>query len=494
MEPVRPPRSLFAPTPSGAWGREAGQASVFVVATFGIVLLAAFLVYNTGRQVITKMHMQNTADSAAYSGSVMLARAYNFAAYSNRAMVANQVAIAQLVGLTSWARYYCTIYNAECGDYPSPTGSYGAYEEIVAEFDAYFNGGGTSDVQTVMDSYGPASQTLFDAINTGAGPIITVLDGINKALSDASLAYYDATLVDLGLALANAGPLATIVQANDPNAQVSQFGLGVLTADVAQIKSFVTRYTPLDNQNDPNNRFHQVVVNSLDPFSSGRSSTETPPFPLFAAGSCLGDGDGFFTMGAIYNGSTTLSNDNAMWSAKDAATFLGGGVCIIQVPTPVGDIPVPIPLFGGAYDSNQAYAGSSASANTLYQVPDSTYSGLQPYYDVSNLKAKDWVSPTLTLFLSRAGNTIATTQYAKSAIGAPQGTPQNGNLPVLNMTDADKGSVMASSASSEAYFARPLTAWQLGGQTVYGNLFNPYWEARLVPTSTALQAAAAAVQ
>ncbi|MDA8092745.1 MAG: Tad domain-containing protein [Betaproteobacteria bacterium] len=487
------PRRLLAPTPSGAWGREAGQASVFVVATFGIVLLAAFLVYNTGRQVVTKVHMQNTADSAAYSGSVMLARAYNFAAYSNRAMVANQVAIAQLVGLTSWSRYYCTIYNAECGDYPSPPGSEGAYEEITAEFDAYFNGD-AQPATDVINGYAEPTQTLFDTINNGAGPIITVLDGINKALSDASLAYYDATLADLGLGLANAGPLATIVRANDPNAQISQFGLGVLTADIAQIKSFVTRYTPLDNQNDPNNRFHQVVVNSLDPFSSGRSSTETPPFPLFAAGSCLGDGDGFFTMGAIYNGSTTLSNDNTTWSAKDAANFIGGGVCIIQVPTPVGDIPVPIPLVGYAYDSNQAYAGSSTSANTLYKVPDSTYSGLQPYYDVSNLKGNDWVSPTLTLFISRATSTIATTQYAKSAIGAPQGTAQNGSLPVLNMTDADKGNVMVSSASSEAYFARPLSAWQLGGQTVYGNLFNPYWEARLVPTSAALQAAAAAAQ
>ncbi len=50
------------------------------------------------------MEMQNAADAIAYSISLSEARDLNFAAYLNRAMVANEVAIGQLMGLASWAQ------------------------------------------------------------------------------------------------------------------------------------------------------------------------------------------------------------------------------------------------------------------------------------------------------------------------------------------------------------------------------------------------------
>lgn len=479
--------------------RQRGQTSVFVAVTIVIILLAAFLLYNVGQLTTSKMLLQNAADSTAYSASVMVARAYNFAAYSNRAMVANQVAIAQLVGLTSWSRYYCTIYNEKCGSFPT-AGSSGAYTEITDEIKAYFNGELTPEVTIVFKGYGVASKGIYDAFNLAAGPLITTINGIELALSDASKAYYLATYADLLASLAGKGTLNTILKANDPHASFSAFGIGTLAADTALSKKFITTYTPLNNKNDPNNRFHNVVVQSLDPFSNGRSGaldyTETLPFPLFAFGSCLGDGDGFYLMGAIYQGSTTLADNNASWSAKDSANFVGGGVCIIQVPTPVGDIPIPIPLIGYAHDNNQAYTGklSSNSMSATYKVKDSTYSGLRSYLDVSNLKKADMASPRIDIFVVQGAGTIDTTEYAKSALGAPQGTAQQGSTPVLNLTDAERSNKMGASASSEAYFARPLQYWLLDGKGVYGNLFNPYWEAHLVPTPTALQAAAALVQ
>ncbi len=477
--------------------RQEGQTSVFVAVTIVIILLAALLLYNVGQLTSGKMELQNAADSTAYSGAVMVARAYNFAAYSNRAMVANQVAIAQIVGLTSWSRYYCTIYNQKCGKFPT-SGSTGAYTEITDEIKGYFNGELTPEPQIVFDTYGPASKAIYTAFNVAAGPLIDTLNGIEETLSVASKAYYDATYLDLLASLAGQGTLNTILKANDPHASLSPFGGITLGTDIALSKKFITTYTPLNNKNDPNNRFHNVVVQSLDPFSNGRSGaldyTETLPFPLVAAGSCLGDGDGFFLMGAIYQGSTTLANNNASWSAKDSANFVGGGICIIEVPTPVGDIPIPIPLIGYANDSNQAYTGklSSNSMSATYKV--GTYSGLRSYLDVSNLKKADMASPILSLFVQQGASTLDTTEYATSALGAPQGTAQQGSTPVLNLTDAEKGSKMGASASSAAYFARPLQYWLLDGKGVYGSLFNPYWEAHLVPTPLALQAAAAAVQ
>src|SRR4051812_17433263 len=62
--------------------------------------------FSMGQLTTEKMRLQNTADAAAYSAAVAQARDYNFTAYTNRAMIANQVAMAQLVGLTSWVRNY----------------------------------------------------------------------------------------------------------------------------------------------------------------------------------------------------------------------------------------------------------------------------------------------------------------------------------------------------------------------------------------------------
>jgi len=78
-----------------------GQASVFVLALIGVVLVAFVFLYQAGRLTSEKMQLQNGVDAAAFGASTLEARSLNFCAYTNRAMVANEVAIGQLVGLLS---------------------------------------------------------------------------------------------------------------------------------------------------------------------------------------------------------------------------------------------------------------------------------------------------------------------------------------------------------------------------------------------------------
>lgn len=82
--------------------RQHGQSAVFVLLFLGILLISLNYLYKQGRITSDKMEMQNAADAAAYSISLTEARDLNFAAYMNRAMVANEVAIGQLLGLASW--------------------------------------------------------------------------------------------------------------------------------------------------------------------------------------------------------------------------------------------------------------------------------------------------------------------------------------------------------------------------------------------------------
>ncbi|EPJ47033.1 MAG: hypothetical protein OFPII_16060 [Osedax symbiont Rs1] len=82
--------------------RQSGQAIVLVLLLTVIGVIGAISLLSTGILSSEKMQLQNAADATAYSVSVLEARDLNYGAYINRAMVANEVAIGQMVSLHSW--------------------------------------------------------------------------------------------------------------------------------------------------------------------------------------------------------------------------------------------------------------------------------------------------------------------------------------------------------------------------------------------------------
>lgn len=62
-----------------------------------VISVTVFLVFNSARTVNEKINLVNAADAAAYSGAQIAARQLNFMAYTNRAMVANEVAIGHML-------------------------------------------------------------------------------------------------------------------------------------------------------------------------------------------------------------------------------------------------------------------------------------------------------------------------------------------------------------------------------------------------------------
>lgn len=77
------------------------------LALFGVLITSAVLVllFNTSQKITHKSQLTNAADAAAYSGAVWTARHLNFVAYTNRAMIANHVAVGHYVSYVSWVRY-----------------------------------------------------------------------------------------------------------------------------------------------------------------------------------------------------------------------------------------------------------------------------------------------------------------------------------------------------------------------------------------------------
>ena len=82
-----------------------GQALIYGLFVLTAGLATLFFLFNSGQLVSEKTKLVNASDAVAYSAGVLHARLLNFDAYANRAMIANTVAIAQLVSLSSWVQY-----------------------------------------------------------------------------------------------------------------------------------------------------------------------------------------------------------------------------------------------------------------------------------------------------------------------------------------------------------------------------------------------------
>lgn len=84
---------------------QTGQVLVFGLAGLLLVAVTLVLLYNAGQTSSEKIRAVNAADAAAYSGGIWVARQLNFMAYTNRAMIANHVAVGHFISYMSWIRY-----------------------------------------------------------------------------------------------------------------------------------------------------------------------------------------------------------------------------------------------------------------------------------------------------------------------------------------------------------------------------------------------------
>ncbi|WP_265256883.1 pilus assembly protein TadG-related protein [Verminephrobacter aporrectodeae] len=111
--------------------QQRGQALIYGMFVVISALAALFFLFNTGQLSQEKTKLVNTADAVAYSAGVMHARALNFSAYGNRALVANEVLVAQMVSLSSWAQYAETRVQNLPGQFPECLDSSGYLLAIV---------------------------------------------------------------------------------------------------------------------------------------------------------------------------------------------------------------------------------------------------------------------------------------------------------------------------------------------------------------------------
>src|SRR5450830_1911493 len=96
---TRPWRLPSRPEVRGASQR--GQ-TLIVILVFSAILGAALLsLYNVAQLSTAKQQLNDAADTAAYSGATVIAQGLNYTAYTNRAILANNATIGQMVAMRS---------------------------------------------------------------------------------------------------------------------------------------------------------------------------------------------------------------------------------------------------------------------------------------------------------------------------------------------------------------------------------------------------------
>lgn len=416
-----------------------------------LVAVAAivFFMFNSGQLVQEKIRLTNTADAVAYSAGVFEARVLNYDAYTNRAIIANEIAIGHAVALASWAKYAGTA-----------AGNIAPYMYLIPYAGAAI-ASALEDVKDGMDVYTPMlayTVTLHDAAIQALAASQFALHGPGNAVALASRK----SLMD------------DVAKKNDPDAKVD-----VLPLD-DDFMGFTQRYSSQEERK----RMGQVVHDSRDAFMRSRNWN----FGLVVL--CTG-------VQLRKRGSTELIDLTEGWKSMDtlsAHTYRISRWRCRRSETPIG--------YGSTFsddgldDSAYTYAGSrptnpraSSRADSSDGVAEgfdpapTTIGGgaIPPFHELSESALKE--DDPRTSIAIRVSKPSGKQRYSGgSSIIKPKGS--------LDLYQGDMvRNETAAISRVEVYFERPDGTNPLfPGTQEIGSLFNPYWQARLAPVTATQRA------
>jgi hypothetical protein len=446
-----------------------GQALVYGLFMIVASVAALFFLFNTGQLSQEKTKLVNTADAVAYSAGLMDARTLNFLAYTNRAMLANTVAIAQLVSLSSWASYMDQLSNG--------------VQEVW--YEKYF----AADSAWITAQY--SGSYLNEYLNESG-----ILEQLAKQSDETFIKDVLVNAQDLAynaLAVARPGVMKEVAEANyrdDGTASVES-----LLTSTTNFHNFVSQYS-----DDERTRFAEVAVASAksDGFVKSRS------WRLFAV-PWIDQGCTFILDWINRRGGTDLIGFDE-WKAMDTLSeyrwfdFWDGCAG--------GEMPRG---YGATVAADASESDTDMSRYDMARVPfignpgaawmaDNSsnswgYTGLPEFYDLSedDLEKED---PRLrhAVGLKRKISETRTSEGVSQIRNSGDGNRLAQTLNNYQAAPADDGALTAASAV-EVYFDRgsenPYGQGKFGKSKEIGSLFNPFWHVHLVTPTVAERTAAA---
>ncbi|MBN9430031.1 MAG: Tad domain-containing protein [Burkholderiales bacterium] len=437
-----------------------GQALVLALVLMFSGLLALYFLFSVGQVAASKQRLTNTADAAAYSTAVWRARVLNFQAYSNRAIVAQEVAVAQAVTLTSWAKYF-EQFMLNASRIASVFPPLGAILSAAAEVAEYAR---------ELTEWTAATEIEWRA-GTDLG---------YKALLQRSqeVLYRSADSFGLG-AVAN-----EVARANDP--AFFAFALG----DDGAYARFSRRY----ETDEDRRRLQGVVTDSLSSFVGGpRTGDVRLPLPSGCTGLST-DFDHWFQWWRR-RGGTEMSPDLERWEAADTGSihdyrrrgfFSSGcrGSEILPLGWGAAQASSPDHTYAGLHgDPGGTSTNGAATAMAESTVTGEGHEGFERYSGIERVRELDYAVLSNATFPTSQVVVLARAE-ANSVRTAPVLKLGAGSMRLADERFA--GDRLWAMAVGEVYFRRPPGA---PARNEYASLYSPYWQARLAEPSDAQRAA-----
>jgi hypothetical protein len=452
-----------------------GQALIYGLFVLMGGLAALFFLFNSGQLSAEKTKLVNTADAVAYSAGVMHARALNFEAYTNRAMLANTVAIAQLVSLSSWIQYESNLatYGGTVLD-PKFALFYPSYYAAVAA--------------------GPYSDALL--VQSGAlEKLAMVSDKVNQELQLAQKAIY------LGLLPARKQVMDQVVAANYQND--GSVSLDMVPLTVNEFTVFSSQYS-----GDDRKRFKEIALKAAnaDQFVPKRSwdlvgfygdcNIIKPDFLTRRGGTELLGFDEWKAVDVLSEHRWVPANKFDIFCSALTETPDGwGGQSATNGSDNLIDYLDPSkPYFDRAAAVNPASTGIALVTSKSW-----SYSGIPTFFDLSDAELKNEKGDPRLTFAIRLRRDVSQTMTSEGRSAIKQSSSPSHSLGLNDYHALPAGGTeMVAVGASEVYFQRPpnqdknnVYGQKIGKPNEIGSLFNPYWQVHLVGSDSAVRKAQA---
>jgi len=443
---------MTSPPPSRRRGK--GQATILAMAALLFLVAMTLASFNVSQLGYGKIKTMNAADGAAYAAASTLARDMNFMAYTNRAMVANHVAVGQMVSLVSLSKELGMLTEELA------TGS-----KVLGVLTSWL---GVGEVLiTLGNALKQVKTTVLDKVPNFVKPVVQAEDLIIRALQGSQVAMRAITILD---AEEN---VRKTVRANDPAMRWDQTTAAGALSTAASLNAFIG-YSSIQGNTASLDRFRQVTMESRDKFTTDRR----------------------WLLGGLSRGGTELRDNNRTWTGLDGAML---DLFLFKLPIAWGGAQAgPDKAWRpGSYGGIKRQVADPAYA-TREKLPG--YNGLRSYFDIGDRKRDD--------SKSQSGAIVV---IVTKPVDAPDvKTQSSGRALDLNAPDNPyrlpwSNSSVMSIAASQVYFKRPVRSQEGTGPGVapllslnypngeYASLFSPYWQARLTDVPTGVNAAVQAM-
>lgn len=411
--------------------RTTGQALVVVLAFLATLTGGFLVVFSVGQVVNDKVRLVNAADAAAFSAAQWQARSLNYQAYLNRAIVANEVAIAQMVSLRSWSRYMDrTISNASrIGSFVPPMAA--TLQSLERGWDA------------------------VDRAIAGIAPLEGVLSRWNvDVLTNAqAIAHQQGTIAAAEL-------VAQVAALQEPRAEVYEATRLLQVRNAAQWQH---RFTArMQRGGGDLRRYSQLLMDSRDGFSAWRSADLAPEgSPLQVS----------------RRGGTDLIGAYAWRGIDTLSAHIDLGILAQEIPLGWGAAEQRhLPMTQQGIHGNSSRRNSRASRLARRELaPVQAYRGLPEIRDVVQPARQDERRVTYSVALRMPQTRIDTAERLLVPHGL-WGAAAEPERFAANFSS----SALHALGSAEVYFRRP--EGRADGRREFASLFSPYWQAHLATT------------